>query len=356
MSTQARSIRTDLAASRARQLALNLALSAAVCAVSLAGLEGASRYLFPVSPGARFVDASGTRVQIYADAVRLTPGLKFEQISADYRAWAEVGPDGYRVPAAAMPDVVFVGDSFTFGQGLPDDKTFAVAYCTKTGLSCANLGRPGTGTHAQVRILKHFLSEYGWHPSEVKLFVLAYTGGLSAGNDFVDTFLEVHPPVGREDEVGGAVTLASEAEGPWEWLVGRRQWVLAHSNLARIAHQQFGNTLRGVMLRQPAPEELQTGIDAVADELGNLGQLAADHGFVVTVYVVHPVQALLQGTYPATVAAVKAAAGPLRVVDTASAHLDRPADYYFPYDGHWNTAGAARIADFLLGEGGHEAR
>lgn len=327
---------------------MNAALAVGALAVGIMMLEIASRVLLPISPGTRFVDAGGNEVPL--GVARPLPNTEFRQVSADYDVVGHTGPLGNRIPSVDNPDVVFVGDSFTFGQGLSDGETFAAIFCDALSLRCANLGRPGTGTYRQVRVLEDYLRVDGWRPREVKLFVLAMSSSLMSGNDFDDTVQEITKATASSDTTTTAGA-ASAATNPWEWIVQRRQWILAHSNLARVGYAQFGPAVRALAPRV-AGSQLATGIAAVAEQLQVLADLSSEFGFRYTIYVLHPIQDLLRGTYGDTERAVRFAAGGAPVHDTARALLANPRASYYAYDGHFNPAGARRVAEFLLSEGG----
>lgn len=339
-----------------RRLFANVALSAAILLFGLVLLELASRVLLPISPGTRFVGPDGELLEIHAF---LNPqpasAVRMVQVSADYRAEATVTAQGYRSPAGGDdPDVVFIGDSFTFGQGLTDEETFAARYCATAQRRCVNLGRPGTGTWAHVRILEVFLDHNGWRPREVKLFMLASTSMVS-GNDLYDTVNDMGMP-----ELAGDALAAQQANDRAlrqprsyvAWLVAQRATILAHSNLARILYQQFGAQIRAALSPQATSDNLGIGVSAVARELRHLDELAKQRGFALSIYVLYPMQDLLRGSHVAALAAVREAAGTLRVVDTAPVLLDDPHRYYFPYDGHLNPTGAQRVAELLAARAG----
>jgi hypothetical protein len=341
--------------SQVRSIVSGLALSLAVLVVGVVLLDLASRVLLPVSPGSRFLDEAGNPIDFYLK-LTLTPNAHFRQITADYDSWARIGPNGYREPdGGPNPAIVFLGDSFTFGLGLTDEQTFAAKYCAAIAAACANLGRPGSGTILQVSILDHFLRTYGWHPREVKLFIFAYAGALASGNDLLDAALERFVDdgaTGTPEVARGPVHTNSAAARVAElW-----RWVLAHSNLARVVYQQFGPLLRSWQAVGSQPAQLEAGIRAVGRGLDRLQQLSEAYGFACTVYVLHPVQDLLNDTVAVTVDAVQRAARAQPVVSTAPALADLPPMYYFPYDGHFNAVGASRIADFLLARDGAPER
>lgn len=325
----------------------------AILAVGLGGLELVSRWLYPLSPGTRYLGQSGQSVQVFEGDDRFRSGIVFRQVSADFDAIATIGPNGYRVPASSQaPQSIFLGDSFTFGNGLEDDETFAAIYCARTKRRCVNLSVPGTGTHRQMRILERQFDENGWNEVEdLKLFVLAMSSSLMAGNDFADTLIEAGLAKENEDakpSVESAQPTVAKERRLLHRIVQNRQWILAHSNLARVFYAQFGPALRAWLSLETSVAQLDAGVDAMAQELIHLADLSEIQGFRVTIYVLHPMQDLLRGTWNETTDAVRRAAGALKVIDTAPALIDNPAAFYYPYDGHLNPAGALRIADFLL--------
>ena len=340
--------------------AASLLLLLASSALALLVLEGASRVLVPIAPGARFQDLGGQPIKPYAGEERMAPNIVFRQISPDYDVLATTGPLGFRSPEPpAAPEVLLLGDSFTFGQGLADSETFAAIWCAAANVVCANLGRPGTGTLRQLNVLEQELVR-GWRPKEVKLFVLAMSSALLAGNDFLDTEIEtriaaarlsagdmqpvqVEPPPSAEESLLG-------------WVVERRAWILARSNLARVVYARLGSALRTALSPDASAEELAAGIAAMADQFARLRSLSQHYGFAYSIYVLHPVQDLIGGTWPDTVVAVRRAAGEARVVDTAPALLADPTRYYFPYDGHFNADGARAVAKLLIEDGAGDLR
>jgi hypothetical protein len=52
--------------------------------------------------------------------------------------------DGYRGPALARADVVFLGDSMIYGHGVEENETVAARFAARTGRPTANLGQQGT--------------------------------------------------------------------------------------------------------------------------------------------------------------------------------------------------------------------
>ncbi len=323
--------------------------------MGLVFLELASHWLVPIPAGTQFLGPDGRTIDVLADPLRLAPNIEFRQNSPDFDVLGRTGPLGLRQPEPrGAPEIIFLGDSFTFGQGLGDDETIPALYCAGQTFVCANLGRPGSGQHSQSRILEDRIVHDGWRPKEVKLLIFAMADSIMAGNDFLDTQIEVENErraVAGEAGVGrnrGEATIEAEGGGMLLGpLLQHRRWVLAHSNLARIAYVQLGPILRSWFAPASRVARLDEGIVAVSNEVERIRSLGDRYGFGLTIYVIHPVQDLMRGTYNNTRLAVVRAAGGVTLVDTAPALLDRPRAYYFPYDGHLNATGAKLVAAFL---------
>lgn len=326
-----------------RRLATGMLLLAS-CGLSLLGAELASHWLKPVEIGVAHVASDGSRIGSW-----LAPGRVYRQVSAEFDALTSITDEGYRGPAArGDPEVVFLGDSFTFGWGLSDDETFASVYCRSLRLRCANLGAPGTGTLEQVEILERFLSGRGWRPAEVKLFIFAMTASFSAGNDLADNY-EYAQRRQRGAEEGAPS--AAERRGLLERVLGLRRSVLRHSNLVRLAKYYWGPALRSALVPQLDRERLEASLAITRRALQHLHRLSAEYGFAYSIYVIHPVQDILRASDEATRAELEHIA-PAPVRRTAQLFAADPPHFYYAYDGHLNRAGSQRIAEFLVAERG----
>ena len=82
----------------------------------------------------------------------------------------------------------------------------------------------------------------------------------------------------------------------------------------------------------------------MGEEFSRLHEPSDLFGFSLSIYFLHPAQDSLNGTYPRASEEIIGIAGGTPVFDLAPALLGRQARYYFPYDGHLNVAGAARVA------------
>lgn len=304
--------------------------------------EVGTRYLLPLSPGARTLDLEGKPVAVDGDRLRFPRNLQYREVAQEFDVLITVTEKGHRVPAVdGSPEMIFLGDSMTFGMGLTDEQTFVAQFCDGAHLRCANLGRGGTGTRWQLDILEEFLESEGWRPKELRLFMMVMTSALMAGNDLTDNLHDVR-------EAGDKCK-----HEPRSWLakvLAYRKLLLRYSNLARVTYFYFGPYLRSALSPAPEGNELDAALRATVEQLNRLEEFSQHYGFRYKVYLLYPMQDLLRGSHQKTLETIIPIVPNGQVVDTSSAVLDDPSRYFYPYDGHLNAEGAKRIAEFLLRE------
>lgn len=316
-----------------------LMLSSVVVALLLA--EGATRVVHPISERRDNIAPDGRRIQTW-----LAPGTIYRQVSNEYDALTTITGKGHRAPAADDPEVVFIGDSFTFGYGLSDEETFTSIYCVRRRIRCANLGIPGSGTLKQVEKLESALGAWGWRPREVKLFFFGMSTSFSAGNDFVDNYNR-----DLTDKRRGAAAPPEQgppaAGGLAESIIGMQSFLLRHSNLVRMTKFYAGPALKSMLLAEPGEERMETALHSTRGALARLDELSRRHGFEYSIYLITPVHDILRRSHPQTLATLNAVS-PKAAITTADALTEDPAQYYYAFDGHLNAAGSRRVAEFLL--------
>ncbi len=313
----------------------NLILLSISLAIVFAVGEVASRYVTPISPGPSILDMEGNKQKIsYIEA-----GKQFRITTPDFDAVTTITKDGYRAPEAkGNPDTIFMGDSFTYAQGVTDDETFPAIYCKARGLNCANLAVPGASTLYEVDRLEYFLKTKKWSPKMVHFFFFT-------GNDFSDNIeaannrkqglpyepveLNTRPSIAEEkDLIKGAISTG-----------------LKYSNLLRVAYFKILPMIRD------NPEEsnnaFEKALEITKREFARLDQLSHAYTFDYKIYVIHPEPEITHNVYQEIDDKLQAlttqpiiALGDLFKKDTK--------DYFFPSDGHFSIAGNKKIAAFLL--------
>lgn len=323
-----------------REWLIRLVLLSTSLLFSLGVAEVVARVFFPIYGGVDNVTIDGAPVKDW-----FAPGSVYRQISNEYDAITTITSKGHRVPGTdANPDVVFIGDSFTFGFGLKDDETFASRYCSAMQVSCANLGIPGSGTVRQLRRLEQFLTEHQWKPKEVKWFFFGMSGSFSAGNDFVDNY-----DFGRRQSGTVAPPPAPSLAGR---LIGLQSLLLENSYLMRQVKYRWGPVLKSLIVDAPGESRMSEALRYTRAALQELDDSSRRLGFEYTIYLIVPVQDIIRGTADDTLAAFNSIS-PKPAIATAPVLADDPTKYYFAYDGHLNAEGSRRVADMLITQDRH---
>jgi hypothetical protein len=309
------------------------------------------RTFFPLHGGRDNVSLDGRRLRTF-----LEPGSVYRQISSEYNALTTITDKGHRVPIVKdNPDVVFLGDSYTFGWGLTDDEAFASIYCKRKHLECANLGMPASGTANQVARLQEYLDAWNWRPRKVKLFFFGMSSSFSAGNDFNDNYiherLRAQESAAPEDATGdeGRESLTREQTRPGfgGWIIASQAAILDHFHIMRHVKYHWGPLLRSMVRAVPDERRRMESLSSTGRALRELDELSRKTGFEYDIYLIVPAHDILMGTYRDTLAMLDSVA-PKPAIPTAHLFVDAPRDFYFSYDGHLNSNGSRRLAEFLI--------
>jgi hypothetical protein len=325
-----------------REWLIRLVLVSTSILFSLGAAEVVTRVFFPLYGGVDNVTIDGAPVKEW-----FAPGSVYRQISNEYDALTTITSKGHRVPGTdANPDVVFIGDSFTFGFGLGDDETFASRYCNEMQVSCANLGIPGSGTVRQLRRVEQFLTEHRWKPKQVKWFFFGMSGSFSAGNDFADNY-----EFGRRKS-GPAAALAVAGPSLAGRLIGLQSLLLENSYLMRQAKYHWGPVLKSLIVDAPGEVRMTEALRYTREALQELDDTSRRFGFEYVVYLIVPVQDIIRGTADDTLSTLNSVS-PKPATTMAPALADHPAKYYYAYDGHLNAEGSRRVAEMLVTQDRH---
>ena len=331
-----------------REWLLRIVLLSVSLIAALLLAEVVVRIVHPIADGRDNVTLDGTPIRDW-----FNPGLVYRQVSNEYNATTTITPQGHRVPGTSgNPDVIFLGDSFTYGWGLHDEETFAVIYCEQLQVKCANLGRPGTGTAKQLDRLQEFIDKNGWHPREVKLFFFGMSTAWSAGNDFVDNYdereLSDARAQGREFiPPKGPPPKPSSDRGLAERVIGLQSVILQRSNLMRIVKYYWGPMVKSLLVPDPGNERLSVALHYTQQNFRRLDEMSKRVGFDYSIYLIVPVHDVIRGSYGRTLQTLTEIS-PKPVVGTGQLFTDRPQQYYYAYDGHINAKGSRRIGEFLI--------
>ena len=324
-----------------RSVAANLVLMAVSVGVVLGVAEVASRYMVPVSPGPSLLSVDGKSLrQSY-----MKPDSQYRIITPDFDALATITKDGYRGPASTgNPDTLFLGDSFTFAQGVTDEQAFPDLYCKAKGLDCANLAVPGASTIYTVSRLEHYLKVKGWAPNNVFLFFFT-------GNDFTDNLwaaeersngrnyepVELNPA--KEDEQHNSLPFHKK-------LVSTG---LHYSNLMRVLYYKVLPEIRQSGDAVAQESQMQKALGITKQSFDRLQALSEEYAFNYRIFVIYPEPEVRLGMYKQMDISLQAIA-PSEITSLGELFSKNSQEYFFPADGHFTESGNRLLADYLIKE------
>jgi hypothetical protein len=323
------------------------AIQTAIFLCGLVSIELVLEQFFPLPPhGGVYLDASGHPVRIARDADTLEPRLDVRHVASEFATHIHTGDFGYRKMSkeSPAPDFLFIGDSFTFGHGVSDDEVFSEIFCKTRGAACLNLGRSGSDTFDQVRILRHEIDAHQLRPKTVVLTMLTACWLGVAGNDLGDNLTD-YRSAKRSSVEPGAPIRASLAPSPTEAMRTLQRWLGDFEITKRVMIVASSGLKRSVYACSE-PGELDAAGNATAVALGELAQLAEQYRFQMKVVVVHAYQDLNGGFRTTEAIVTRALPKAAGCIPTAAKFRN---EHYYPYDGHFNAAGHANLAAILDG-------
>ncbi|GAB7078385.1 SGNH/GDSL hydrolase family protein [Megalodesulfovibrio paquesii] len=263
---------------------------------------------------------------------RLKANLRISRISSEYRSTITINNLGYRGPEPAHPPVrpvVFLGDSFTFGAEVNDDKLFSHLVGLSLGRDVVNAGISGIGNGYWVLFLER--KAPALDPSAVVLqhCINDYSDNLQEGLYSLDADGELvaHPPP--------SPGIKRHAQTIMEAIPG-----LANSHLVGLL-RGLEARMRSVMQQQDYHLAPARASDALTLALTRRAlALCRERGWPVvglTTHIVGPRLEALVAVYAEFGAPVVIMQGP-----------DEHPGCYFARDMHWTEQGHAVVAQRLV--------
>ncbi len=269
------------------------ATQTAIFLCGLVAIELVLKQLFPLPPhGGVYLDANEHRVRIARDANTLEPRLDVRHVASEFAARIRTDDFGYRKmsKASPSPDFLFIGDSFTFGHGVSDDEVFSEVFCRKRGAACLNLGRSGSDTFGQVRILRHEIETHQLRPKTVVLTMLTACWLGVAGNDLGDN-LTFYRSAKRSSVEPIALIRASLAPSLTEAMRTLQRWLSDFEITKRVMIVASSGLKRSVYACSEG-NELDAAGNATSVALSELARLAEQYQFQMKIVVIHAFQDL----------------------------------------------------------------
>jgi hypothetical protein len=328
-----------------------------ILAVGLACVELALATFMPLPVhGGIYLDQKGDRIRIAQDDVTLKPNLDVTHVSSEFSARIRTNELGYRKVAneSIIPQVIFLGDSFAFGHGVADEEVFSSIVCAKSNVTCQNLGRSGTDTFQQLKVLTHALEVHGMRPQTVVLVMLTACWLGAAGNDIGENYQHYlglrsaaaraigpapHPAVAAASLLPASAATPDAAPG--EPLIKKLQRMLGQFEIVKRVMLIAASGLKRGLYGCSPDQELEAAMPATAAALGELEKIAAKFNFKVEVFTIHHYQELA-GTFQTTERLMRGVMPKSFDYFPTARHFRE--ENYFPYDGHFNPRGHARLA------------
>ena len=330
--------RTRMGEMKLKSVIANLALMAVSMSIVVVGAEVVSRYVVPISPGPHLLTLDGqSLVQSY-----MKPDTSYRIVTPDFDAKTNITSDGYRAPASkGNPDTLFIGDSFTFAQGVTDDKTFPSLYCEEKGVDCANLAVPGASTLYTLDRLESFLKQKGWAPNNVYLFFFT-------GNDFTDNIWAAEQRDQGKDyqplELSPEIEYAKKQSLPLHKKIVDAS--LKHSNLMRVLYYKALPAFREQGDPDASDNQMAKSLAITEGEFQRLQALSESYAFNYKVFVLYSAPEIKQQRHLQLRDDLQKIA-PNKIVSLGDLFADDLDGYYFPSDGHFTESGNQKLSDFL---------
>ncbi len=193
-----------------------------------------------------------------ASGYTLRPGFRGREIAPgnELDVPAAVDARGLREqphPAPVQPSVLAIGDSMTFGEGVPADRTFSAVLEQEAGVRVYNGGIPGYSSRQMVGRLRRLLPEL--KPAVVLMTVSPLWDRQRCATPFVykDGYLVAQGYVDRVVLIDGNLYLR---ETRLPLLGSLTAHLKAHSNLLRLAIPALATGAKKVLLHpktEPVP-------------------------------------------------------------------------------------------------------
>ena len=264
-----------------------LALSAFSILLTLLVAEAALRILGIGAAGrgsSWFAGGNHPRFLFQADPVSsytLRPGFHGEEISPanEFHVPVAVDARGLREqphPAPPQPCVLALGDSMTFGEGVPADRTFSAVIEREAEIRVYNGGVPGYSSRQMVGRLRRLLP--GLKPALVLVTLSPLWDRQRCATPFVykDGYLVARSYVDRVVLINGNLYLR---ETRLPVLGSFTAHLKAHSNLLRIAIPALANGAKKVLLHpKEEPEPTAADYEPTVQDLTEARRLTESQG------------------------------------------------------------------------------
>lgn len=277
--------------------------------------------------------ASGYTLRPGFQGREVAPGNEFDIAAAVNSAGLRDHPHG----APPRPAVLALGDSMTFGEGVPVDRTWSAVLERESGIRVHNAGVPGYSTRQMAGRASRLIPRLRPDLVLVTLSPQWDRHRCETPFTYLDGYIVAQGYLGRLHSIGGNLYLG---EVRWPVIGAATAYAKRYSHLARIALPAIGDRARaltgsGQEEEPPGPEAYEPTARALADIRAQAARAGA--GFLAV--LIESDRSGIHAAESATLASVLSARGiPFVVLGEISPVRDwKPLRY--PLDQHWNPAG-----------------
>lgn len=276
----------------------------------------------------------------------LRPGFRGRQIArtGEFDVPVEVdarGLRGHAHTAPARPAVLALGDSMTFGEGVPVERAYAAVLEREAGLRVYNAGVPGYGSPQMVGRLKRFLPQL--RPDVVLMTLSPTWDRQRCATPFLykEGFIVAQAYADRLVLSGDNLYLA---EVRWPVIGPATAHAKRASVLMRLALPALGNAARSFRRKPeplPSPRSYEPSARAV-DEARHIAERAGARFLAVLIDSQGPGYARDREVLSQRLAARGV---PFLALDSLPGIEWK--ELHYPKDGHWNAAGHEAVGRAL---------
>jgi hypothetical protein len=246
--------------------------------------------------------------------------------------------------APARPQILALGDSMTFGEGVPADRTWSANLERASGIRVENGGVPGYSTRQMEGRALRLIPLL--HPDLVLVTFSPRWDRQRCATPFtyLGGYIVAQGYLGRLHVVDGDLFLA---ETRLPVLGPLTAYAKRYSYLARLALPALGNTARAaVRSERPPPLAGPADYEPTAQALASIREQAGRSGAAFLAILIESRGRGYQVDRAGLETALKARGIPYLALDAFLSHADWPRLRY-PRDQHWNVAGHRTVGTAL---------
>jgi hypothetical protein len=279
----------------------------------------------------------------------LRPGFQGREIApgGEFNVAAAIDNRGLRShehTAPARPLILALGDSMTFGEGVPADRTWSTNLERASGIRVENGGVPGYSTRQMEGRARRLIPLL--HPDLVLVTFSPQWDRQRCATPFVylDGFIVAEGYLGRLYPIDGDLYLA---ETRLPVLGPLTAYAKRYSYLARLALPALGNSARAAVRRE-RPPALPGPVDyePTAEALAGIREQARRSGAGFLAILIESRGQHYEADRAGLERILKSRSIPYLALDAFLAKADWPRLRY-PRDQHWNVAGHRTVGTAL---------